>query len=417
MRPATTRPDEPGSGDRRRLATAGAALSAVAAVAVAAFVPPLGGGTDELPPFAAPPAPATPVAEAETASSTVRYATRGPVDPGTAERVEACLALPGVRHTDKPSVPPVHGVDVTGHGETEAFATCVRALAGDGVTLTEHRLPPLDTQADIAAFVESCAWGRTPTPVAGYVGATQEQALAPGRNSRILGRDGICNPGSPVPDPTVVDVVIADGVVVWAGHLPFPDRPEPAAPPAVPAPRSVAWTGASVCLLGAGDQLCRDLGALEARELQTVLGRAVLDTTGGATDCGPDDRVYTVRFRHPAVRATLTTVPLTCAPVTVSGGRYRLDGRSRDQVKRAYDGAVPAGTAAAVDRCVSGQERHRAPELLGLTEDGLEALLGDGTGLRVIGRDGDCVAERRDLRPERVDVLLEDGRVVWASRS
>lgn len=172
------------------------------------------------------PAPTLAAVDA-TASFTVRYSAPGPVDPTTAERVGACLALPGVFHGSKATTPPVHGATVTGSGEAAAFAACVRGLSGNGVTLTEHRPPPLETEADIAAFVESCAYGRQATPVAGFVGMTQAEVLAPDVDSRILGQDGICNPGSPVPDPSIVDVVIADGVVVWAGHLEVPGQRAP----------------------------------------------------------------------------------------------------------------------------------------------------------------------------------------------
>lgn len=193
-----------------------------------------------------------------------------------------------------------------------------------------------------------------------------------------------------------------------------------ARPPAAddPAPGSVAWTGATVCLTGGDEDLCREVDAARARELQSVLDRAVL-STGGGGDCASDPRSYRVQFLHPAIRTAPTDVPLSCGFVTrgAGSGNYRLDGSARDQVKQAYDAAVPARTAAFIERCVSDEQQHLAPELLGLTEEGLQARLREeDVPHRLVGRDGECLGRLRDLRPERVNVLVEDGRVVWAGR-
>lgn len=90
--------------------------------------------------------------------------------------------------------------------------------------------------------------------------------------------------------------------------------------------------------------------------------------------------------------------------------------RSRQQVEQAHDAAVPARTAAFVERCVGGGQHDLAPEHLGLTEDELRTRLAGVVEWRPVGRDGECLGRRRDLRPERVNVVLEHGRVVWAAR-
>lgn len=188
-----------------------------------------------------------------------------------------------------------------------------------------------------------------------------------------------------------------------------------------PGPAVIAWTGATVCLISDGleDGPCRDLGAPEARALQAVLDRAVLSNSVGSTDCGPHGRAYRILFQHPAVRTAPSVVPLDCGLVIRGGnvgGNYWLDARSRDQVKQAYDRALPARTAAFLERCAGDGQPDLAPQFLGLTEDGLRARLGDDAGWRLVGRDGECLVRADDLRPERVNVLVEDGRVVWAAR-
>jgi hypothetical protein len=182
-----------------------------------------------------------------------------------------------------------------------------------------------------------------------------------------------------------------------------------------PAPAGPAWTGASICLGGAVEEACREVGAAEAQALHAVLAEAVMDADHPARDCRPDPRTYAVRFLHPAVRAATTVVPLGCGPVTIGTTQYRLDGRER--VKQAYDRAVPVGTQAFLDRCAAEEGADLAPELLGLTEDELVGRLGEGSRGRVVGRDGTCLARPRDLDDDRVHVLVEAGRVVWAGRS
>lgn len=321
--------------DRRRLAIGAAALSAVAVATAAVLAPPIGGRPDELPGYTASPGP-TPVAgDAGTASFTVHHLDRGVVDPGTDGRLDACLALPGVRHASKATTPPVHGVTVDGTREAEAFASCVRGLAGDGVVLTEHRPPALATAADIAAFVESCAWGRTATPVSGFLGMTQQEVLSPDVNSRILGRDGVCNPGSPVPDPSIVDVVIADGVVVWAGHLTPPQEPDASLP--VP-PQDPA--GAELCKDSGDGGECFDLGPAQAAELAAAL--ATGRPAPNAPECAVAAAVYRVTW-WPAsglLDPVVWTVPsAACQLMTVADTKYDLDQDAHDLVAQVWDTA------------------------------------------------------------------------------
>lgn len=56
-------------------------------------------------------------------------------------------------------------------------------------------------------------------------------------------------------------------------------------------------------------------------------------------------------------------------------------------------------------------------ELVGLSEAGaVERAAEDDLTVRVVGRDGACEDRSSDLVPTRVDVYVEDGRVVRAER-
>lgn len=325
---------EPGRERRcRRLTTFAAALSAVG---LAMLVLWLQDGSDQLPTAMtsrAPSAPTLATQAASTVSFTVRFDTARPVRPVVAERVEQCLALPGVQHASKRSTPPVHGVAVASSGEAEEFATCIRVLSGDGVTLTEHRPPPLETAADIAAFVESCAGGRQASPVPGWVGRTLHEALAPDVSSRILGQDGVCNPGTPVLDPTVVDVVISDGLVVWAGHLQVPGATVTGASADAPAPPA-APAGAELCQDSAAGLQCYDLGPHAAERLAAALAtrRPQQDTAECPATAA---EVYRITWRQSSgvLDPVVWTVPsAACLPMTAGTTRFDLDDAARTTV-------------------------------------------------------------------------------------
>lgn len=75
-----------------------------------------------------------------------------------------------------------------------------------------------------------------------------------------------------------------------------------------------------------------------------------------------------------------------------------------------------AADKAFIDRCVGLTKEPVAAEVIGLTEHQVELFLGSDTDRRVIARDGKCLGHTRDLRPERVNLLVQDGKVIWATR-
>lgn len=55
------------------------------------------------------------------------------------------------------------------------------------------------------------------------------------------------------------------------------------------------------------------------------------------------------------------------------------------------------------------------PDLVGRPESAL-ADLAAGTPVRVLGRDGECVPARTaDLNPNRINVIITAGTIVWAA--
>jgi hypothetical protein len=59
-----------------------------------------------------------------------------------------------------------------------------------------------------------------------------------------------------------------------------------------------------------------------------------------------------------------------------------------------------------------------APGFVGLTEDeAIEAAASRGWTIRVLARDGESGIRTDDYQPERVNLVIEDGRVTAAARS
>lgn len=57
-----------------------------------------------------------------------------------------------------------------------------------------------------------------------------------------------------------------------------------------------------------------------------------------------------------------------------------------------------------------------AEEFVGLSEDEAAERVTTSGGLRVVARDGECLGRNDDFRTDRVNVIVQDGIVVWAGR-
>lgn len=264
--PATSPPFDALTGrkrarDRRRMATGGAALSAVALSAAVLGPSLLGGGPDRLPTLTEPPPPAG--AQTADKAGVSRAAVRPAPANGSYEEALAngvlradsatgCLWLEqsdGGINTQLLLQGEHYSVDFGASPAAVLAGDTVVARIGDRVevvgglndrdagvegcpvpppvylgVLTDQLPALLETDADIAAFVEECLYGMPAAETPKLVGRTEAEVFPANARSavRVLGRDGVCNMGSAVPN--YPNVVLVDGIVVWAGVL-MPDAP------------------------------------------------------------------------------------------------------------------------------------------------------------------------------------------------
>lgn len=78
----------------------------------------------------------------------------------------------------------------------------------------------------------------------------------------------------------------------------------------------------------------------------------------------------------------------------------------------------PLGLQEFIDRCVGREDAEPAPDgYVGLTEQQLQDSPPDPANpRRIVGRDRVCLDRTDDRQPERVNVIIDDSRVVWAGR-
>ena len=90
-------------------------------------------------------------------------------------------------------------------------------------------------------------------------------------------------------------------------------------------------------------------------------------------------------------------------------------------VERGVSVAQGAGLEAFIKECVGAETARSADEYHGLTEgeatrtkrpESADTI----TTSRVVGRDGECLFRTADFRSDRVNLLIADGKVVWAGR-
>lgn len=106
--------------------------------------------------------------------------------------------------------------------------------------------------------------------------------------------------------------------------------------------------------------------------------------------------------RHCAIAVTVGVLVGACQP---GGETTGTDDEPTDSAPRMF-----------VEQCVGAESADLVPEFVGLTEAQLMERLGMKTMYRVVGRDGLCL-DRNDTRsPNRLNVIVEDTRVVWAGR-
>lgn len=106
------------------------------------------------------------------------------------------------------------------------------------------------------------------------------------------------------------------------------------------------------------------------------------------------------------------------------GDRPVVDGSTGEQISGQQDGGpsrVPAvltpAQQAFVDSCVGPENAPLEPQYVGMSE--AEANPPNSYRpypTRVVGRDGKCLGRTKDLQGNRVNLIVEDGKVIWAGR-
>lgn len=180
-------------------------------------------------------------------------------------------------------------------------------------------------------------------------------------------------------------------------------------------------TDVSVCL---DDGQCEVRGAAKAQALRDLLASAPV-TGGPAAICekrrGTNSRPaigYRVFFTD-SEAATMTVLsPDDCQPLAFDGRLFSLDEAQRAAVRATYESPLgQQDLGAFVQQCLGDPSARQALEVVGLTEAAAERLVRDhNEPFRVVGRDGGCSAHTKDLRGNRVNVVLNEGRVVGAAR-
>jgi hypothetical protein len=145
--------------------------------------------------------------------------TIAPDGPATEDAAfKRCLTLPGVA-SKQPFVanPVIFRVTASGGEPIEAFEACMKYTPGYA------SLPIADAEA---SFIEQCTGDQKQYVVPFYIGMTEQVALeaqppttarVPVRSARVTARDGDCLPVTVDLRPDRADLVVQNGVVIWAG--------------------------------------------------------------------------------------------------------------------------------------------------------------------------------------------------------
>ena len=192
---------------------------------------------------------------------------------------------------------------------------------------------------------------------------------------------------------------------------------------------SVEWTGARICEVMA-TETCRQLGADQAQVVDAVL-LAAEPAPPDAAYCAALGPLYRIVFEHPTVKPVPVEVPSVCGPMRRGAQEFLLAGPDRAAVEAAFDSAeslgIPSTGGASVvlsaeqqkliDSCVGRENALPAPGWVGTVEaDVAQKQASSEHPVRVVARNGTCAGRDDDRREDRVNLVLDDGRVIWAGR-
>lgn len=143
--------------------------------------------------------------------------TVAPDGPATEDAAfKQCLALPGVTSKQPVAAPAIFRVTASGSEAIETFDACMKDAPGYAA------VPIADGEA---SFIEQCTGDQKQYVVPGYIGMTEQDALAappknarvPVRSARVTARDGDCSLVTADLRPDRADLIVQNGKVIWAG--------------------------------------------------------------------------------------------------------------------------------------------------------------------------------------------------------
>jgi hypothetical protein len=317
-------------------------------------------------------------------------------------------------------------------GEPMSCIQSFTAAAGDRTILRLQLGSAAETECAQVESVADWAANRTGQTGVDYVGLTEAEAdaraQAAGLTTRVVGVDGVDLAVTMDLRPDRLNLMLFDGVVV-AAQL----DGEEAAPSGLECPANASCDSRIVAIpaLPAGQgTLAIDLepvdGAPSTEHAATTL--QVYDSRGELV-AEPDWGRSNSGMLHTAVPAgQLRLVSSVRTPSTPDGFGCQtavdLDegGYARVTLFYAEDerGACASLAAATFEgeRLLDMLEGLPASGFVGLTEDeAIDEAAVRGWTVRVLARDGEREPRTDDYRPERVNLVLEDGRATAAARS
>ena len=299
------------------------------------------------------------------------------------------------------------------------------AGAGDRLILRLQLGSGAETDCAQVQTVEDWVANRTGPTGVDYIGLTQveaeDRAQAAGLTTRVVGADGMDLAVTMDFRPDRLNLMLFDGVVVAAqldGEGAVPADQGTLAVDLEPV-EGMFVEGFDVTLqfYDSGDNL-----------LSERTWNQSVSATGTTAAAGDVDPHYTHVLREPVPAGTVrlaTVMRIGLSPdgprcettVEVGQGDVARVTLLFEPDERGACAAVAAANAEA-DQLLGMPRGLPAPGFVGLTEQrAMDEAEARGWSVRVLARDGEGDVRTDDYQPERVNLVLEDGRVTAAARS
>jgi hypothetical protein len=310
-------------------------------------------------------------------------------------------------------------------GEPRSCTQPFTAAAGDRLILRLQLGSAAETDCAQVESVEDWVANRTGPTGVDYIGLTQaeadDRAQAAGLTTRVVGADGMDLVVTMDLRPDRLNLLLFDGVVVAAqldGEGAVPAGQGSLAVDLEPV-EGIFIEGFDVTLefYDSGDNLLSERTWSES-----------VSATGTAAASDDVDPYYTHVLREPVPAGTVRLVTLVRIGLEAGGPQCEttVDVGEADVARvtllfepdeRGACASVAAANADA-DHLLGMPRGLPAPGFVGLSEDqAMDEAAARGWTVRVLARDGAGEVRTDDYQPERVNLVLEDGRVTAAARS